>query len=39
MSRVKPDIRKSARAHAADVYERGTVEFSILLALLNTVQP
>lgn len=41
MARVSPDIRKltRARALAGDVYEPGTAEFSILLALLNTVQP
>lgn len=39
MGRAKPDIRNSARAHAGDVFEPGTIEFSLLLALLNTVQP
>ncbi len=39
MSRVRQDIRKSAREHASDVYEPGTIEFSMLLALLNSVQP
>lgn len=41
MTRVSPDIRKLARAKAlaGDVYEPDTAEFSILLSLLNTVQP
>ncbi len=39
MARVSPDIRKLARTQAGDVFEPGTVEFRILLDLLNTVQP
>lgn len=39
MQEVTPEIRTAARAHAGDVFERGTLEFSVLLALLNTVQP
>jgi hypothetical protein len=33
------EIKISAPAHAANVYEPGTVEFNILLALLNPAQP
>jgi hypothetical protein len=36
MAHVNPDIRKAAQEHAGDVFERGTLEFSILLALLNS---
>jgi hypothetical protein len=39
MREVRPDLRVLAREHAGDVYEKGTLEFSILLAFLNTVQP
>jgi len=39
LSLVRPEILQAARGQAAEVYEFGTVEFSILLALLNTVQP
>jgi hypothetical protein len=39
MREVSPDLRALAREHASDVYERGTLQFSILFAFLNTVQP
>jgi hypothetical protein len=39
LSEVRPETRAAARQHAADVYREGTVEFSLLSALLNTVCP
>jgi hypothetical protein len=33
------EIEISAHAQATNVYEPGTVEFNILLALLNAAQP
>lgn len=39
MAKVDPALKALAREHAGDVFEFGTIEFSMLLALLNTVQP
>lgn len=36
MRHVSLDVRDSARAHAHDVFEPGSVEFGVLLVLLNT---
>jgi hypothetical protein len=39
MTEVSVELRTLARAHVSDVFEPGTVNFSLLLALLNAVQP
>jgi hypothetical protein len=39
MAKVEPDVRAQARAHIDDVYEPGSIQSMILLALLKLVEP